>query len=149
MTPSIHIDIADGSVKLLGSQHTICRGASQASVEAMLCEFQMGAVDHGNGYSWLNFHGLTFGEMPCGLALLFHQKKLTEVHFSVALPNAPLESGWPTRAAIDDEIEFVRKIFRAQLKRRFRNEPEQFRWGVAWSEFDSKGFRATAGIRYA
>jgi hypothetical protein len=65
------------------------------------------------------------------------------------LPNAKLDGGWPTREAINDEIAFVKEVFRDQLKRKFGDNTEQFKWGVAWSGFDSKGFKATAGIRYA
>lgn len=149
MTPSVYIDIADGSVKLLGTQHTISRRANQSTIEAMLVEFPTEAKDHGNGCSWLYVGGLTLGEMPCVLSLLFHKRKLAEIHFNVNLPNVTVEHGWPTQESIDNEIEFVRKIFGNQLKRRFRDKEQRFNWGVVWSAFDSRGFRATAGIRYA
>jgi hypothetical protein len=147
MTPSVHIDVTNGSVNL-GSQHTIRRGSSQADLETMLGEFKAGDLDYGNGRSWLYLHDLTFGEMPCQLALLFREKRLAEIHFAVALPDAPIESGWPTLEAINNEIAFVRKALHVQLKRRFRNKAERFGWGVAWSSYDERGFRATAGIRY-
>lgn len=149
MAPSIQIDPADGSVKLPDLGLVIPNGINQASVETMLSEFRKAAVDHGNGYSWSSFHGLTFGTMPCGLALGFRERALTEVHLGVVLPHATLEGGWPTREAIDDEIAFVREVFRGQLKREFGDKPEYFKWGVAWSGFDPKGFTATSGIRYA
>lgn len=147
MTPSVHVDVTNGSVNL-GPQHTIRRGASQADLEAMLGEFKAGDVDYGNGSYWLYLQNLTFGEMPCQLALLFRKKRLTEIHFAVALPDAPVESGWPTFEAINDEIAFVRKVFHMQLKRKFRNKAERFGWGEAWSSYDERGFRATAAIRY-
>lgn len=149
MAPSIQVDLADGSVELPALALVIRRGTNQTSAEAMLAEFRKGAVDHGNGYSWSNFHGLTFGGMPCGLALGFHQGALTQAHLGVALPDVKIEGGWPTRQAIDDEIAFVRKVFRDQLGREFGDNPEQFKWGIAWSGFDPKGFMATAGVRYA
>jgi hypothetical protein len=149
MTSSVLIDIADGSVKLLGSQQTIRRGTNQADLEAMLSEYKAGDVDYGNGCSWLYLHDLTFGEMPCRLALLFRKKRLAEIHFAVALPNAPIECGWPTLEAINNEIAFVRQVFSAQLKRRVRSKSERFGWGMVWSDYDEKGCRATAGIRYA
>jgi hypothetical protein len=130
MTPSVLIDIADGSVKLLGSQYTIRRGASQADLEVMLSEFKAGAVDYGNGCSWLCLQDLTFGEMPYQLALHFSKKRLTEAHSAVALPNAPVESGWPTLKAINDDITFVRNVLHMQLNRRFRSKAERFGWDI-------------------
>lgn len=149
MAPSIQVDLADGSVRVPDVGLVIRRGMSQTSADMMLPEFRKGAVDHGNGYSWSNFHGLSLGGMPCGLALGFHQGALMEVHLGVALPDVKLEGGWPTREAIDAEIAFVRKVFRDQLDREFGDKPEHFKWGVAWSGFDPKGFMATAGVRYA
>ena len=148
MAPSIQVDSFDGSVKVFDFGLVLCRGMSQSSAESMLSEFHTGAVDHGNGYSWSNFRGLSLGGMPCGVALGFHQSGLTRVHLGVTMPGVELEGGWPTREAINDEISFVRKVLREQLGREFGDHPEQFNWGFAWSSFDPKGFQATAGIRY-
>lgn len=148
MAPSIQVSSADGSVKLFDLGFVICRKMNKANVKAMLSQFWTGEIDHGNGYSWSSFHGLTFGTMPCGLALGFHQGVLTEINLGVALPQAMLEGGCPTRQAIDDEITFVRKVFHDQLKREFGDNPEYFEWGIAWSGFDPKGFTASAVIRY-
>lgn len=148
MDPGIQIDLFDGSVKVVGVGLVIHRGSSRSSAESMLSEFHKGTVDHGNGYSWSSFRGLTLGGMPCGLALGFHQCGLTQVHLGVALPGVELEGGGPTRESINDEIDFVRKVLREQLGREFGDHPEQFKWGIAWSSFDPKGFLATSGIRY-
>lgn len=148
MAPNIQIDLADGSLSLIEQKLVIHKGMSQTNLERMLSEFQKGAVDHGNGYSWSNFKGLSLGAMPCGLALGFRLGSLTEIHFGVSLPDVTLESGWPTRKAIDAEIAFVRSVFRDQLGREFGDKPEHFKWGTVWSGFDPKGFMATAGIRY-
>jgi hypothetical protein len=148
MASSIQLDLSDGAVRLLDLGLVIRPGIDQTSAETMLSEFRKGAVDHANGYSWLNFHRLTFGTMPCVLALGFRQGALTQINFGVVLPHVTLELGWPTREAIDDEISFVRSVFRDQLQREFGDKPEHFGWGVVWSGFDPKGFTATAGIRY-
>lgn len=149
MPSPIVINSSNGSLKLLDLGLVIRKGMERASVEAMLSQFPKSVVDHGNGYSWSSFNGLTFGSMPCGISLCFHHGALTEVHLGVVLPNRKFEHEWPTREASDQEIAFVRKVFHDQLKRRFRNKVEHFPWGVAWSMFDEKGFCASSGIRYA
>jgi hypothetical protein len=148
MAPNIEIDVSNGSVKILEPGLVIRRGMSQLSAQSMLVEFLNGEIDHGNGYTWTYLHGLTFGTMPCGISLGFHEGALTQLFLSVALPGAKLEDGWPTLEAIHDEIAFVRKIFRSQLNRRFRDKPEDFKWGSVWSSYDPKGFMAISGIRY-
>jgi len=114
-----------------------------------LATFFRSQTDHGNGYEWLAFHHLTFNAKPCGISLCFHLGKLQEAHFGVALPNAPLEGGWPTREAIDAEISFMRQALAQSFSRSFSTGQEQFSWGVVWSAFDAKGFQASSGIRYA
>ena len=148
MIPNIHINLADGSINIFDGRIVIQQGMSQATADSMLSQFLKGALDHGNGYSWSNFHGLTLGGLPGGLALGFHNSALTQVHLGVALPAVKLEGGWPTRDAIDEEIAFMRKVLGEQLGREFGDRPEHFKWGVAWTGFDAKRFQATAGIRY-
>lgn len=90
----------------------------------------------------------SFGGQPVHLLPYFSYGELTEVHFSVALPNAPMEEGWPTKAAIDAEIAFVRKELERQLGQSLSGGQAKFAWGGVWSLFDSKGFQAVAGVRW-
>lgn len=145
---ALQLDPDDGSWHLPGRGVVIHAGMSQSVADQTLHAFYRDCIDHGNGYTWSYFHRLQFGGMPCALALGFHHAVLTEVHLSVSLPDAPLESGWPTRAAIDAEIAYVRGVFTQQLGRGFGERSESFYWGVAWSGFDPKAFVASAGIRY-
>ena len=145
---ALQLDPKDGSWHLPGRGVVIHGGMSQSAAEQILHAFYRDRIDHGNGYTWSYFHRLQFGGQPCALALGFHQAILTDVHLSVSLPDAPLESGWPTRAAIDAEIAFVRGVFTQQLGRVFGEHSERFDWGVAWSGFDPKACVASAGVRY-
>lgn len=79
-------------------------------VEAKIGEWIAGARDMGAGYVWLKLCGLDFGEQPATLALCFYQGCLDQASWSVQLPNAPIEDGWPTREAIDAEVAFVKKV---------------------------------------
>lgn len=129
-----------GGVRLQPSQ-------SKSEVEPQIAELVKGSRDHGNGYEWLYLDGLTFGGQPSSLGLCFHDGRLEQASWSVQLPGAPMEGGWPTREAIDDEITFVRDILTNQGLNVAKN-PGKFSWGEAWSSFDAKGFIAHNGVRY-
>ena len=144
----LQLDPEDGSWRLPGRGVVIHGGMTQPAADQTLREFSRDRFDHGNGYTWSYFHRLQFGGQPCALSLCFHHAVLTEVHLSVSLPNVQLESGWPTRPAIDAEIAYVREVFTQQLGRVFGEHSEGFDWGVAWSGFDPKAYVASAGIRY-
>ncbi len=64
--------------------------------------------------------------------------------WSVQLPNAPMDGGWPTREAIDAEVSFVRDVLANEMSLRTGVTP----WGAVWSCFDPKGFLASNGLRY-
>lgn len=145
---ALRLDPKDGSWHLPGLGAVIHVGMSQSIADQALREFYRDRIDHGNGYTWSYFHRLQFGGLPCALSLGFHHAELTEVHLSVSLPDAQLESGWPTRASIDAEIAYVRGVFTQQLGRVFGEHSERFAWGVAWSGFDPKAYQASSGIRY-
>ncbi len=145
---ALQVDPDDGSWRLPNRGVVIHEGMSQSIADQTLREFYRDRIDHHNGYTWSYFHRLHFGGLPCALSLGFHHAVLTEVHLSVSLPDAPLESGWPTRAAIDAEIAYVRGVFTQQLGRVFGEHSECFDWGIAWSGFDPKAYLASAGIRY-
>lgn len=145
---ALQLDPSDGSWHLPGRGVVIHAGMRQSTADQTLREFYRDCIDHGNGYTWSYFHGLQFGGLPCALSLGFHHAVLTEVHLSVSLPDAQLESGWPTLAAIDAEIAYVRGVFTQQLGRAFGERSECFDWGVAWSGFDPKAYVASAGVRY-
>jgi len=68
---------------------------------------------------------------------------------SVSLPGATLEDGWPTQAAIDAEVAFMRRTLGAALGCKLSGGHAHFNWGEAWARFDPKGFMASSGIRYA
>ena len=71
------------------------------------------------------------------------------VAMGVSLPGAPLEDGWPTQAAIDAEVAFMRRILATALGRKLTGGLARFDWGEAWARFDPKGFMASSGIRYS
>ena len=131
-----------------GCPLAIGRGLAPGEAAAALAAFYRNRIDYGNGYEWLTFDGASLSGNPCSFSLCFHQGRLTEIQFGVALPDAKLEDGWPTREAIDEEIEFVRRFFRQAFHRRFTSGEERFNWGTVWSVFDPKGYQASSGIRY-
>lgn len=146
MTHDLRIDRRTGSA-LVGHLIEITPGLDKFYVEQRVSSLLSSTRDFGNGYQWLYLKGLSFGAQPCGLGLCFSNGNLCEISWSVQLPNAPMEGGWPTRAAIDQEIEFVRRELEQQLGCRL--ELACFQWGQVWSGFDENGFLASNGIRYS
>lgn len=149
MKPSLTFDPSDGSASISGIPIRLRGGLSREAASSALVSLYCSILDYGNGYEWLSFQGVTFGGHPCGFALCFFQGSMTALHFSVMLPDAKIESGWPTKGAIDDEIAFARKELSAQLRSKIADCGSTFSWGVAWSAFDPKGFQASSGVRYA
>ena len=149
MHPSLSFNSNDGSIHIASVEQPITHGMQKEVAASALATLFRSHTDHGNGYEWLAFHGLTFNAKPCGLSLCFHLGKLQSAHFGIALQNASLESGWPTREAINAEISFIRQTLAQSFSRSFSTGREQFSWGTVWSVFDPKGFQASSGIRYA
>lgn len=147
MKSSISIDPQTGAI-CLADQIRLEAGQPKSVVEPLVGEWLDGSRDFGNGYEWLDLRRLSFGGQPAGLGLCFHAGLLDHVSWSVNLPDAPTEAGWPTRKAIEDELSFVR----GELVRQLRLTPGQcgmtFDWGEVWSLFDAKGFLASNGLRY-
>ena len=148
MSPALTIDCADGSVSIDGCSFVLTKAAQRADAMAHFGEFYRSQRGDPSSYEWLTFDGVSFGGQPCCFSLCFHQGQLTELHFAVSLPNETSEGNWPTRETIDREIAFVRKELERQLSRSFKRGEVRFAWGVAWSQFDQKGFQASAGLRY-
>ena len=147
-TAALSINPVDGSVHIAGCPFVLAKGVAKAVAAEQLSQFYRSKIDHRNGYEWMFFQGAAFGAQPCGFGLCFHDGRLTELHFGVSLPDAPLEDGWPTREAIDQEISFVRGELARQCARTFQSGLEHFSWGVVWAQFDEKGGQASAGVRY-
>ena len=143
------IDPSTGAISIDGNSLMLVRGVSINTVRTALSSFYRTHIDHGNGYEWLAFQNLTFWDQPCGLSAGFKDGALVEVNWGVSLPNSPTEVGWPTREAIEQEVCFVRAALSEKLSRSFSSGLEQFPWGTVWSQFDPKGFTASAGVRYA
>lgn len=140
---------SDGSATISGIAVRLCRGLSRQEALSALAPLFRSALDHGNGHEWLSFNGVSFGGQTCSFALLFRAGSVAEIHFSVMLPDAELESGWPTKRAIESELAFVRRELGAQLCARIGGRGTRFPWGSAWSVFDPKGYQAGSGVRYA
>lgn len=146
--PALTICPKNGSIRISGNPAVLAGGMAQDQAVAALATLFCSSVDHKNGYEWFTYGGVSFGGEPCGFGLCFHEGRLTQLSFGVSLPGTKLEGGWPTQEAIDEEIAFVRRELARQLDRPFRSGEERFPWGVAWSQFDPKGFQASAGVRY-
>ncbi|WP_294297758.1 hypothetical protein [uncultured Sphingomonas sp.] len=114
----------------------------RSEVEPQVAQWIESSRDHGNGFRWLYLARLTFGGQPAFVGLCFRVERLEQASWTVQLPDAPVEGGWPTREAIDSEVAFVREA----LARDGLNA--NFNWGEVWSSFDAKGFIASNGLRY-
>lgn len=147
--PSITLHAENGAVSIEGCELRLTPGLSREAVLAALSDFYRRSIDHHNGYEWLFFNGLMFAGQACGLSICFHHGHLREIHWGVVLPGAKMESGWPTREAIEQEVAFVRAALSKIFSRSFSSGHEQFTWGQVWSVFDPKGFLASSGLRYA
>lgn len=145
MGTQINIDPQTGSLSVGGVRLEPLQSKSEA--EPQIARFVRGERDHGNGHEWLYLGGLTFGGQQASLGLCFHDGRLEQASWSVQLPNAPMEGGWPTREAIDEEVTFVRTVL-AQEGLAVDRFPIKFRWGEMWSSFDEKAFIASNGLRY-
>ena len=145
MGTQLTIDAQTGSLSVGGVRLQPLQ--SKSEVEGQTALLVKGSRDHGNGYEWLFLGGLTFGGQPASVDLCFHDGRLEQASWSVQLPDAPMEGGWPTREAIDKEVAFVRGTL-AQYGLNIGDNPKKFSWGEAWSSFDAKGFLASNGLRY-
>ena len=149
MLPMFSFSPVDGSVQIEGCPTIINKGLSKDLAASSFSKFYRTSIDHRNGYEWLAFQGVSFGGHPCSFSLGFYMGQLEQIHFGVALPDANIERGWPTRETIDAEITFVRKILANTFARSFSSGQELFGWGGVWSVFDAKGIQASSGVRYA
>ena len=147
MNHVMQIEPQDGSI-LIGSACRLRSGQHKADIERNVSRWLNGSINHGNGYEWLNLRGLTFGGCDAALGLCFKDKSLSEASWSVSLPDAPMESRWPTREAIDAEIEFVRSVLVRDIGFKPHVQNMTFSWGEVWCSFDPKGFLASNGLRY-
>ncbi|HIE0128749.1 TPA: hypothetical protein ACXI73_003877 [Stenotrophomonas maltophilia] len=140
---------ADGSIQLGNLPALICPTLSQDEARIAFATLMHGERDVGTGYHWLSLHRLSLGGAPAGISLCFHGQRLDMVTMSVDLPGATLEDGWPTQAAIDAEVAFMRRTLATALGRKLAGGHARFGWGEAWARFDPKGFMASSGIRYS
>ncbi|CAM0119717.1 hypothetical protein [Stenotrophomonas sp. GD03958] len=143
------IDSTDGSIQLGNLPTLIGPTLSRDEARVAFVTLMHGERDVGTGYVWLSLHQLSLGGAPAGISLCFFGQQLDMVTMGVDLPGATLEDGWPTQAAIDAEVAFMRRTLGAALGRKLAGGHARFDWGEAWARFDPKGFMASSGIRYA
>lgn len=143
------LDPADGSIRLGNLPTVISPTLSQYEARAAFATLMHGERDVGTGYVWLSLHRLSLGGTPAGISLCFHGQQLEMVTMGIDLPGAALQDGWPTQAAIDAEVAFMKRTLGAALGRKLAGGRARFDWGEAWARFDPKGFMASSGIRYA
>lgn len=143
MAPSFSIDEQTGDIRI-GDTIVLKSGEQRAAAELQVATLADRSRDHGNGFSWLHLRGLTFGGQPAHLSLYFYDNLLDKASWSVRLPNAEMDGGWPTRDAIYAEVAFVHHTLIDEMGIRAGSLP----WGEAWSRFDAKGFSADNGLRY-
>lgn len=143
------LNATDGRIQLGNLPALIGPTLSLDEARVAFAPLVRGERDVGTGYHWLSLHRLSLGGAPAGISLCFHGQRLDMVTMSVDLPGATLEDGWPTQAAIDAEVAFMRRTLGAALGRTLSGGHARFGWGEAWARFDPKGFMASSGIRYS
>ncbi len=142
------LNATDGSIQLGNLPALIGPTLLLDEARAAFAPLVRGERDVGTGYVWLSLHQLSLGGAPAGISLCFFGQQLNMVTMGVDLPGATLEDGWPTQAAIDAEVAFMRRTLGAALGRKLAGGHARFDWGEAWARFDPKGFMASSGIRY-
>lgn len=147
MAPAMVIDRRTGCIRL-GAEVCLKPNQAREAIEPVGAAWLKGVRDLQNGYAWLNLQGLTFGGEETGLSLCFHDGRFESAAWSVHLPGAPMEGGWPTREAIDAEIAFVCRVLATMFGRKRETDRMRFLWGEVSSSFDEKGFLASNQIRY-
>ncbi|ENE1253464.1 MULTISPECIES: hypothetical protein [Stenotrophomonas] len=141
-------DATDGSIRLGNLPTLIGPTLSLDEARIAFATLMHGERDVGTGYHWLSLHRLGLAGAPAGISLCFHGQQLDMVTMGVDLPGAALENGWPTQAAIDAEVAFMKRTLGAALGRKLAGGHARFDWGEAWARFDPKGFMASSGLRY-
>ncbi len=142
------LNASDGSIQLGNLPTLISPTLSLEEARIAFVTLMHGERDVGTGYHWLSLHRLSLGGAPAGISLCFHGQQLDMVTMGVSLPGATLEDGWPTQAAIDVEVAFMKRTLSAALGRKLAGGHARFDWGEAWARFDPKGFMASSGICY-
>ena len=111
------LNATDGSIQLGNLPALIGPTLLLDEARAAFAPLVRGERDVGTGYRWLSLHRLSSGGVPAGISLCFHGQQLDMVTIGVDLPGATLEDGWPTQAAIDAEVAFMRRTLGAALGR--------------------------------
>ncbi|WP_303636156.1 hypothetical protein [Stenotrophomonas tuberculopleuritidis] len=145
---SLQFDAADGSIGLGELTPRIGPGLRLDPARAGFGALPQQLRDLGNGYQWLQLGGLQLQGVAAGVALCFHGQALSMVSLGVQLPGAPMQEGWPTQAAIDAEVAFMRRALAKAFGSPLTSGRACFRWGEIWAVFDPKGFMASSGVRY-
>jgi len=145
---ALEFDAADGSIGLGELPLRIGPTLTLAQARAGFAVLLQDSRDLGNGYQWLHLRGLQLQGVPAAVALCFHGQALSMLSIGVQLPGAPMEDGWPTQAAIDAEVAFMRRALAKALGRPLNAGRARFEWGEAWAVFDPKGFMASSGLSY-
>jgi len=148
MSTPFSISASDGAIHFEGRSFVLGAGASKDAAISGLADLYAGSRNHNNGYEWAFFKGFSFGGAPSGMSLCFKFGELVEAHWSVNLPGAEAEGGWPTKNAIDQEVEFVCSVLAKAFAPQHFSGHRVFSWGEVWSSFDPKGFMASSGLRY-
>jgi hypothetical protein len=148
MLTAFTLSLDDGSIQIEGCALKLAAGVGRVAAVNALGRYYSGNREQNDGSEWVYLQGLSFDGAASGMSLYFEQGALLEMNWSVILPDAELDGGWPSQEAIDEEIAFVRKAL-GRLKRAGSfSGREKFGWGEVWSEFDAAAFSASSGLRY-
>ena len=119
----MRLDATDGSIQLGNLPTLIGPTLSRDEASVAFAALVRGERDVGTGYHWLSLHRLSLGGAPAGISLCFHGQQLDMVAIGVDLPGATREDGWPTQAAIDAEVAFMRRTLATALGRNWQAAP--------------------------
>jgi len=146
---SIVFNREGGTCQIAGFELVICDRLAKADAINALGNFITSNRDYGNGYEWLYLHQVSFDGQTACLSLCFLNSELEMLLISVSLPDDTELDNWPTEETSIRHVAFMRKAFEKQLACSMKPGHRTFAWGSVWSNFDIRGYCATAGIRYA
>lgn len=150
MNPELIICPQDGSIRIQRNEFSIVIDNTLTADRAVvvLAPFSLSERDHGNGYQWRSYSGVSINGVPSSFALCFYAGRLMEVHLGLSPSNEATNNVWPSQESVERDVDFLRDSLRQQLSRSFESGTETFPWGSAWVTFDAKAFSLSAGVRY-
>lgn len=76
---------------------------------SMLGPFYLAELDHGNGYIWRSYSGVSINGVPGSFALCFYAGRLTEAHVGLSISNEATNNVWPSHESVERDVGVLRR----------------------------------------